>query len=85
MNNMPNNMSKEKLDLLIKIAAQQMGQDPARLKQQLSTGGVDQILRGLNPSQSKQIGQLLNDPRALEQFLNSPQAKKMMSELLGGR
>ncbi len=85
MSGMPNNISGEQLELLIQIAARRMGQDPDRLRQMLASGGAQQLLGNLNPQQAQQVGQLLSNPKAMEQFLNSPQARKLMSELLGGR
>lgn len=83
MNNQ--NLDSKKLNELIGMASQKLGTDPQKLKAQLEKGAFDDVIKNLNSKQSNQINQLLNNPKALEQVLNTPQAQKLLRDLMGGR
>ena len=50
-------------------------------------GGAAQVqaLKGINQDQAAQINRLLSNPQALEQLLNTPRAKQLLNELMGGK
>lgn len=81
--NMPSNIPPAQLDAILKMAGQKLGRDPQALKEQLEKGNLDQL--GINPQQQQQIGQLLKNPQALSQFLEQPQIKQMLNQLMKGR
>lgn len=69
-----------KLNDLIRFASKKIGADPENLKKSLETGQVDQVLNGLNPQQSQNIRDILNNPEKLQAILQSPQAKEIMNK-----
>ncbi len=79
----PSNLSPSQLDAMLKMAGQKLGRDPQTLKEQLQQGNLDQL--GMNAQQQQQIGQLLKNPQALSQFLEQPQIKQMLNQLMKGR
>ncbi len=81
--NMPSNFSPSQLDAMLKMAGQKLGRDPQTLKDQLEKGNLDQL--GIDSQQQQQIGQLLKNPQALSQFLEQPQIKQMLNQLMKGR
>lgn len=81
--NMPSNIPPAQLDAMLKMAGKKLGRDPQALKGQLESGKLDQL--GINTQQQQQIGQLLKDPQALSQFLEQPQIKQMLNQLMKGR
>lgn len=80
---MPSNFSPSQLDAMLKMAGQKLGRDPQTLKDQLEKGNLDQL--GIDSQQQQQIGQLLKNPQALSQFLEQPQIKQMLNQLMKGR
>lgn len=81
--NMPSNLSPSQMDAMLKLAGQKLGRDPQTIKDQLEKGNLDQL--GINAQQQQQIGQLLKNPQALSQFLEQPQIKQMLNQLMKGR
>ena len=84
MNNNPQ-MNKARLDMLLSMAGKKLGTDPSKLKSQLEQGAFDAALKGINQDQAAQINRLLSNPQALEQLLNTPRAKQLLNELMGGK
>ena len=80
---MPSNIPPSQLDAMLKMAGQKLGRDPQALKEQLEKGNLDQL--GINAQQQQQIGQLLKNTQALSQFLEQPQIKQMLNQLMKGR
>ncbi|MBC8545626.1 hypothetical protein H8711_01570 [Clostridiaceae bacterium NSJ-31] len=73
--NMPN-LSQGQIDLLLRMASQKMGVAPDKLKAQLQRGELPQ---GVNTANVQQI---LNDPKRLEELLNSDRAKRTLQSLM---
>ena len=81
--NTPSNMSPGQLDMLLKLAGKKLGRDPQTLKNQLESGNLDNL--GIDQQQKQQISQLLQNPQALSQFLEQPQIKQMLNQMMKGR
>ncbi|HAN44668.1 MAG TPA: hypothetical protein DCP97_04680 [Ruminococcaceae bacterium] len=79
------NLSNEQINQLLNMAASKLGKDPQELRSQLEQGAFDNVINGLNSSQSNQIRNLLNNPKALEMMLNNPQVKQLLTQLMGGK
>lgn len=84
MNNNPQ-VNKARLDMLLSMAGKKLGTDPGKLRSQLERGAFDEALKGLDQNQAAQINHLLSNPKALEQMLNTPKAKQLLQELMGGK
>ena len=84
MNNL--NISDEKLNLLLQMAGQKLGQNPKELKEKLqSNGGLDSLVNGLDPKAASQINTLLQNPKMLEAMLGNEKVKNMIAGLAGSQ
>lgn len=81
MNNM--NLPPEKMNELLKMAGQKLGQDPSELKNKLENGDLNQIIGGLDAKTQNQIGALMNNPKALEAIMKNDKVKNMLTNLMG--
>lgn len=81
--NLPKNISERQLDSMLKMASQRLGRSPQELREQLQSGDLNKV--GINEQQQQQIGQLLKDPQALTQFMQQPQIKEILDNLMKGR
>ena len=81
MNNL--NLSDEKVNSLLQIAAKKLGKDPEELKTQLQSGSLDNLTQNMNPKASQQFQSLLSNPKAAEAMLSDPKVQTMISALLG--
>lgn len=43
----------------------------------------EQMLNALNPEDAKKVRNVMNSPELTKKILNSPQAKKLMEQLMG--
>lgn len=84
LQNMPN-MSSEMLNQLLQVAGRKMGTDPMKLKNQLERGAFSDVLGSLPQDQSEMVQNMLQNPKALEQLLNTPKAQQLLKDLMGGR
>ena len=73
--------SEAGMNALLGMAGKQLNTDPQRLKAQLESGRLDEVLGGLDPQKSAQINSLLQNPQQLKSLLQSPQVKKLMDTL----
>ena len=78
------NLSREQIDTLLGVAAQRLGTSPEKLRNQLESGSLEDVMGALNNSGgSSKLTQLLSNPKAVEQLLNSPQARQLIGQILG--
>ena len=77
------NLSQDQMDSLMQMAGKKMGTDPQKLKEQMQSGQMDGILKNLNPNQQAQIQNLMNNPAAIEQLMNSPKVRMLLKGLMG--
>ncbi len=77
------NLSKEQQEQLLRMAAQTLGKSPDQVKQQMEAGRLEQLIKNLSPSQSQKINQLLQDPQALNQLMQSQQVQQLLQKLMG--
>ncbi len=80
-----NQLSPEQIENLINLASKKLGADPNALKENLSQGNADKIIGNLAPAQQAIIAKLLKDPKAVESFMGTPQAKEFMNRIIGGK
>ena len=77
------NISPDQMDSLLALAGKKMGKDPEKLREQMQSGQMDGILKNLNPNQQAQIQNLMNNPAAIEQLMNSPKVQMLLKGLMG--
>jgi len=75
------NLSDEKVNALLKMAAAKLGKNPEELKSQLQSGSLDNL--NLSPDASKQVQNFLNNPKAREELLANPNVKNMLANMMG--
>ena len=79
MNNL--NLSDEKANALLKLAAQKLGKDPAELKSQLQSGSLDSLTKNMSPAASKKFQALMSNPKAAEALLGDPRVQGMIANM----
>jgi len=72
------NVSDEKLNALMQMAANKLGQDPETLKQQLQSGNLDDITKNMDPKAASQLGNIINNPKAIEALLGSDKIRSIL-------
>lgn len=78
---MPN---QKELNAMLDALYKKMGTTPQDLKQSAQNGQLDRIIRSLNPNDSQKLQEVLQNPEAANQLLNSPQAQQLIKKLMGG-
>ena len=81
MDNM--NFSSDQINSLLNVAASRLGTSPEKLRSQLESGSLEDVINGLNSSGGSKLSQLLSNPKAVESLLNSPQARQLIGQILG--
>ncbi len=71
------NMSNAQLEALLKLTSQRLGTTPEALKQAAQNGEMNQLLGGMDQSQSASLQKVLSDPEAAKKLLSTPQAQKL--------
>ena len=79
---MDNNVNRDKLNIMLQMAANKLGLDPQKLQNQLEQGVFNEALSRLGGDQSAYVNRLISNPKALEQMLNNPQVKKALEDLM---
>lgn len=76
-----NNVNREKLRSALENAANGNGLNADRLSGALNSGKMENVLNSLNAEQAAKLRQVLNDKQALNNILNSPQARRILKDL----
>lgn len=81
-----NNSEKEKqINDLIKNVSRRLGESPDKLKSALKSRNLNEIIKGLNPKESEKIKKALDDKDTASRLLSSPQAQKLLKNLMGDK
>lgn len=73
----------KKVNKLLGEVSKKYGITKEQLESAAQSGNIDSLLKNANPSQSKQLENVLSDPEKTKQLLQSPQAQALI-KLLGG-
>lgn len=76
-------LSQSQMDRLLAMAGKKMGTDPDKLKQQMQNGQANALLDGLPKDKQAQINALMQDPQAVEQFMQNPKVQQLLRGLMG--
>ena len=76
-------LSPSKMDALLAMAGKKMGADPKKLKQQMQDGRSDALLDALPQDKREQISALIQNPQAMEQFIQNPKVQQLLQGLMG--
>lgn len=74
--------NQNELQNLLNTAAKRLGTNPQALKQSAQNGDLSKLLGNLSPNDAKKFQQVLQDPKAAEKLLNTPQAQELMKKFL---
>ena len=80
----PSNLSNAQTQMLLSMAAKQLGKSPETLRRQVQSGDTAALLTGLDAQQKKQAAAVLSDPAAMQRFLQDPQVKNLLNSLAKG-
>lgn len=75
--------NSDALAALLQQAAKATGSDPAALAQSAKSGKLKDLTGKMQPQDARRFQAMLNDPKQVEQLLNSPQAKALLKLLAG--
>jgi len=80
-----NELSKEKMEQLIKMASQKTGTDESAVRAVAQSGDLDRMLKNLKPQQAAKLQEVLQNKDMAEKMLSSPQAKMLLSKFIKGK
>jgi len=75
------NISPDKQNALLKMAAQKLGKDPEELKSQLESGKLDSLTQNMDAKSLGQLNSLLQNPKAVETLLGNDKIRAMLGNL----
>lgn len=76
-------LSESQMDRLLNMAGKKMGTDPNQLKQQMQNGQANALLGALPKDKQAQINALMQDPQAVEQFMQNPKVQQLLRGIMG--
>lgn len=76
-------LSPSQMDALLAMAGKKMGADPQKLKQQMQDGQTNALLGALPKDKQAQISALMQNPQAVEQFMQNPKVQQLLQGLMG--
>lgn len=84
---MDNNLkpTNEQMNKLVQMAGERLGKDPEKMKEQMQNGQMDEILSSLPPDQKERVNSILQNPAAIEEFVQNPKIQMLLRGLMGGK
>lgn len=73
--------SSAQLDLLLKLAGQQLHIDPQLLRRQLQQGDFSSLQAKMDPQSANQLNALLADPQKLQQVLSKTDLSALLQKM----
>lgn len=80
-----NQLTPEQLQALLNYASKRLGTTPEQLAKTVQTGGAQSLASKMKPGDAEKFRAIASDQAKLEQMVNSPQAQKLIQQLLGGQ
>lgn len=77
-------ITPDQLQALIGYAAKRLGMTPQQLAGTVQSGGLGALADRVGSDDIRRINDLVGDRQKAEQFLSSPDVRRMMEKLLGG-
>lgn len=81
MQNNNKNLSQEQVNKLLDMASKTIGTQPSKLRSQLENGSIENVIKGLDPNQAKQLKNALSNPFIAQKLLNSKKAQQIINNL----
>ena len=79
------NNNQNQINFILNELSKQIGANPNQLQKDLKSGNINGILNNLPQNEAKKINDILSSPKALNDLLNTKEAKNLMEKLNGGR
>ena len=76
-------VTPDQLQALLKFASKKLGTTPEKLAETVQSGGVAGISSELPPDQAEKIEEVLHDKAKAQALLQTPEAQKLIAQLLG--
>lgn len=77
------NEKNENVENLLNKVSQYLGKNPNELKKAAQSGDMAKTLNNLTPQDSEKIQKVLTDKNLASKLLATPQAQKLIKDLLG--
>lgn len=74
------NLNQKGMDALLGMASKKVGTSPQNLKNDLEKGNLDNVMKGMNPSDSKKLKETLSNKQMMDKIMNSPEAQALMKK-----
>lgn len=71
----------KQMEQLIRIVSGKLGISPESLKIDLEQGKFDDALKNMKPNEAATFNKMISNPKALEQFMSTPQAQALYNKL----
>ncbi len=79
------NNTSDELNILLQALSKRLGTDSEELKSAAQQGDINNLIKGLHPSDAEKIQKVLSDKNATQKILSSPQAQKLLKKFLGDK
>ncbi len=80
---MKNNNKKNNVNPAVKKISEGLGCSEEEVQNAVQSGNVNNIISKLNPTQAKQVSQILSNPDASKKIMESPQAQALIKKFFG--
>ena len=80
---MDKNINKEQLQILLNKLSENLGKSSTEIENSIKNGNISQTLDNLSETDTQKIQKILSDKNVASKLLSSPQAQKMIKNLLG--
>ncbi len=71
------------VDALLNMASKKFGTTPDKLRNNLQSGDLSQVMKGMDSSDSEKLQQALSSPDMMKKVMNSPEAQALIKKLSG--
>lgn len=77
--------NNNKLNNLLETLSRQLGSDPEKLKKDVKSKNINEIVKNLNPKDAERIKKVFSNKTVASSILSSPKAQKLLKDLLGDK
>lgn len=79
------NINVSEMNGLLEVVSKKLGVPKEQLRGELESGKFDSALKNMRPADEAMFNNLIKNPKALEQFMSTPQAQALYRRLTGGK
>lgn len=76
------NLTEEQLQALVQFASKKLGTTPEKLAKTVQQGDFSSIASKMQPGEAARLNAIASDKSKAEQLVNSPEAQKLIQQLL---